>query len=161
MDNDLLDLLACELGEIYRWEEECPGVYYLSILTTIEEGGEYYAVLEGAPITQEARAIGRRLKDVPVLLYPLEAEDGAWTVVEYEILRYQTARGLPMPEGKSLREAALYGAELCPFSPPGAAPSGTARWTTACTGSRQSSAWRCWRCAIQSGMGICRKGCGR
>ena len=53
-------------------------------------------------------------KFFPVLLYPLEAEDGAWTVVEYEILRYQTARGLPMPEGKSLREAALYGAELRP-----------------------------------------------
>ena len=114
MNKETLDLLAHELGEIYHWEEECPGVYYLSILTTIEEGGEYYAVLEGAPITQEARAIGRRLKDVPVLLYPLEAEDGAWTVVEYEILRYQTARGLPMPEGKSRREAALYGAELRP-----------------------------------------------
>ena len=30
MDNELLDLLAYELGEIHRWEEECPGVYYLS-----------------------------------------------------------------------------------------------------------------------------------
>ena len=58
MNKETLDLLAHELGEIYHWEEECPGVYYLSILTTIEEGGEYYAVLEGAPITQEARAIG-------------------------------------------------------------------------------------------------------
>lgn len=52
MDRETFDLLAHELGEIYHWEEECPGVYYLSILPTIGEGGEYYAVLEGAPITK-------------------------------------------------------------------------------------------------------------
>ena len=102
MDNDLLDLLAQELGEIHRWEEECPGVYYLSILPTIEEGGEYYAILEGAPITQEARAIGRKLGDTSILIYRLGAEDGAWEAVEYEILRYKAIHGIPMPEGKSL-----------------------------------------------------------
>lgn len=143
MNKETLDLLAHELGEIYHWEEECPGVYYLSILTTIEEGGEYYAVLEGAPITQEARAIGRRLKDVPVLLYPLEAEDGAWTVVEYEILRYQTARGLPMPEanpcarprcmGRSCARTIL-GHTLYHSSPLGDIPSATVRWITGSTG---------------------------
>ena len=114
MDRETFDLLAHELGEIYHWEEECPGVYYLSILPTIGEGGEYYAVLEGAPITQEARAIGRRLEGISALIYRLEAEDGAWAAVEYEILRYKAAHGLPMPEGKSLRVAALYGAELRP-----------------------------------------------
>ena len=37
MYRETLDLLAHELGEIYHWEEECPGVYYLSILPTIGE----------------------------------------------------------------------------------------------------------------------------
>ncbi len=114
MGNDLLDLLAHELGEIYYCEEECPGVYYLSILPTIGEGGEYYAVLEGAPITQDTRTIGRKLEDAPAIIYRLKAEDGASAAVEYEILRYKAAHGLPMPEGKSLRVAALYGAELRP-----------------------------------------------
>ena len=36
MDNDLLDLLAQELGEIHRWEEECPGVYYLAVIPNAE-----------------------------------------------------------------------------------------------------------------------------
>ncbi len=63
---------------------------------------------------QEARAIGRRLEGISALIYRLEAEDGAWAAVEYEILRYKAAHGLPMPEGKSLRVAALYGAELRP-----------------------------------------------
>lgn len=112
MNRETLDLLAHELGEIYHWEKECPGVYYLSILPTIEKGGEYYAVLEGAPITQEARAIGRKLGDTSILIYRLGAEDGAWEAVEYEILRYKAIHGIPMPEGKSLRVAALYGAEL-------------------------------------------------
>ena len=31
MDEEMLDLLAYELGEIYLWEKQCPGVYYLSI----------------------------------------------------------------------------------------------------------------------------------
>lgn len=114
MDSELLGLLTHELGEIASWEKECPGVYYLSVLPTIEAGGEYYAVLEDAPISQEARTIGCKLENVPILLYRLEAEDGAWAAVEYEILRYKIMHGLPLPEGKSLRASALYGAELRP-----------------------------------------------
>ena len=74
MDNDLLDLLACELGEIYRWEEECPGVYYLVILLDAANAEEYYIVLEDAPISQEARAMGRPLQSAPVLTYLLDSE---------------------------------------------------------------------------------------
>lgn len=114
MDDELIDLLAHELGEIYRWEKECPGVYYVSILPTIGNGGEFYTVLEDAPISQEARAMGRRLGDALVWVYQIETEDGAWAAVEYETLRYRTQCGFPLPEGKSLREAALYGMELCP-----------------------------------------------
>lgn len=114
MDKKLLGLLAYELGEIAYCEEECPGVYYLSILPTIEEGGEYYAVFEDAPISQEVRAMGQKLSDTSILTYRLGAEDGAWAAMDYEILRYKTMHGQSLPEGKSLWEAALFGAELRP-----------------------------------------------
>jgi hypothetical protein len=48
MDNELLDLLAYELGEIHRWEEECPGVYYLAAIPDADNPEEYYIVLSRA-----------------------------------------------------------------------------------------------------------------
>lgn len=114
MDNEILNLLSYELGEIHIWEEQCPGVLYLSVLPTVGLGGEYYAIMGNAPVSQEIHAMGRRLGDAPVQVYQIEAEDGAWAAVEYEILRYKTLHGLPMPEGKTLREAALFGSELRP-----------------------------------------------
>lgn len=114
MTDELFDLLTYELGEIGCWEEECPGVYYLSVLPTIGAGGEYYAILEEAPISQELRAMGQKLEDTPVLIYWAGAEDGSHTVLEYEVLRYKIINGIPLPEGASLREIALSGAEVCP-----------------------------------------------
>ena len=114
MDDDLLDLLTCELGEIYRWEEECPGVYYLAVLLDAANAGEYYIVLEDAPISQEVRAMGRPLQSAPVLTYLLDSEDGAHTAVRYEVLKYLTLRGLPLPESSSLLDTALFGMERRP-----------------------------------------------
>lgn len=114
MDDDLLDLLACELGEIYRWEEECPGVYYLAVLLDAANAEEYYIVLEDAPISQEARAMGRPLQSAPALTYLLDSEDGAHTAVRYEVLKYLTLHGLPLPKGTTLLDAALFGMERCP-----------------------------------------------
>ena len=114
MDNDLLDLLACELGEIYRWEEECPGAYYLAVLLDAANAEEYYIVLEDAPISQEARAMGRPLQSAPVLTYLLDSEDGAHTAVRYELLKYLTLHGLPPPKGTTLLDAALFGMERRP-----------------------------------------------
>lgn len=114
MSDELLDLLTYELGEIAHWEEECPGVYYLSVLPTIKAGGEYYAILEDAPLSQEIRAMGRGLDGASVLVYQIGAADVSWVAVGYEILRYKTMHGLSALEGKSLRDTALYGAELCP-----------------------------------------------
>ena len=114
MDNDLLDLLAQELGEIHRWEEECPGVYYLAVIPNAEIAEEYYIVLEDAPISQEARAMGRPLKSSSARAYLLDSEDGAHAAVKYEVLRYLTLQGLPLPEGSSLGEAALFGMERRP-----------------------------------------------
>lgn len=114
MDDELLDLLACELGEIHRWEEECPSVYYLAVLPDTANAEEYYIVLEDAPISQEVRAMGRPLKKAPVLAYRLDSEDGAHTAVKYEVLKYLTCHGLPLPEGSYLLDTALFGAERCP-----------------------------------------------
>lgn len=114
MDDELLDLLACELGEIHHWEEECPSVYYLAVLPDTANAEEYYIVLEDAPISQEVRAMGRPLKRAPVLAYRLDSEDGAHTAVKYEVLKYLTCHGLPLPEGSSLLDTALFGAERCP-----------------------------------------------
>lgn len=114
MNNDLLDLLAYELGEIYHWEEECPGVYYIAVLLDDANAEEYYIVLENAPISQEVRAMGRPLQSAPVLAYLLDSEDGAHTAVEYEVLKHLTVHGLPLPEGSSLHNTALFGMERRP-----------------------------------------------
>lgn len=58
MDSELLNMLENQLGEINCWKEECPGVYYLSILPESEDTlfcTEYYLVLNDAPISKEAR----------------------------------------------------------------------------------------------------------
>lgn len=114
MDDDLLDLLAYELGDIHRWEEECPGVYYLAVLLDADAPEEYYIVLDNAPISQEARAMGKPLPNTPILTYLLDSEDGAHVAVKYEVQRYLTAHGLPLPEGASLRDTALFGMERRP-----------------------------------------------
>lgn len=114
MDQNLMESLAHDLGEIYRWEEECPGVYYLAVIPNAETAEEYYIVLEDAPISQEARAMGRPLKSSSARAYLLDSEDGSHAAVKYEVLRYLTLQGLPLPEGSSLGEAALFGMERRP-----------------------------------------------
>lgn len=116
MDDELLYLLANEVGKILQWEEECPGVYYLSVLPEDEKGSglEYYAVFENAPISQEVRTMGKRLETVPAWVYLLDSEEGPRWAVYYEILKYKTMHNHPLPEGESLQDAALYGMELCP-----------------------------------------------
>lgn len=101
-------------GEIRSYEEECPGVYYLVVLHEDGSGQEYCLVFEDAPISWDARALGRPLKTVPALAYLLDSEDGGRSAVKYEILKYKIAHGLSIPDGTSLRDTALYGMELCP-----------------------------------------------
>lgn len=116
MNDELLYLLINELGEILQWEEECPDVYYLGVLPEDEDGHslEYYAVFENAPISQDVRAMGRQLGTVPAWVYRLDSEEGPRWAVYYEILKYKATHNRPLPEGESLRDAALYGMELCP-----------------------------------------------
>ena len=47
-----------ELGELQRVELECPGVYYLAVKLETDRCPfpmEYYLVLDGAPISKEAK----------------------------------------------------------------------------------------------------------
>lgn len=85
MNDKLLDLLTCELGEVRSWKEECPGVYYLNVLPANGTCGEYYVILEIAPISQDVRAMGKQLYNTPALVYPMESDDGARWAVEYEM----------------------------------------------------------------------------
>ena len=66
-----LPIDAGELGEIRGVEEECPGVYFVAVGPEAEPGGfqvleGYYLVLDGAPISQEAREYGTPLRNAHV-----------------------------------------------------------------------------------------------
>lgn len=103
--------LEPELGEVCDSEELCPGVHYLRA-----EGGEYYAVAKDAPmVSNTTKTYGRPSQTCPdLLLYPLDRPDGGWMTVRYEVCKYLLRRGLPLPEGVTLRDAALFGAECHP-----------------------------------------------
>lgn len=118
MDDELLSLLNHKLGQIQDWEELCPGVYYLGVMPHPDNKSpcsEYYLVLEGAPISREARAQGKSLNGIPGLLYPIDPpSEGGWTAVMYELCKSQVSHSLPPLEGWSLTDAAMEGMELCP-----------------------------------------------
>ncbi len=118
MEEDLLSLLRYELGEVVDWEELCPSVYYLGVQPnpdSIYPCSEYYLVLPGAPISQEALALGRPLDGVPGLLYAIDPSDeGGWTAIMYELCKNRFRHGIPPLEGWSLADAAMEGMELCP-----------------------------------------------
>lgn len=118
MDEKLITLLRYELGDVIDWEELCPGVYSLGIRLNPDNEyscGEFYLVLEGAPISREARALGRPLQGASALLYPIDPPDeGAWTAIMYELCKNQFAHGIPAVESWTLTDAAMEGMELCP-----------------------------------------------
>ena len=117
MDSELLNMLENQLGEINCWKEECPDVYYLSVLPDAKDAifcTEYYLVLNNAPISKEARGYGTLLKNGQGLVFPLEQAGSGSKIVEYEILRYKVAHHIPLPEGESLHACAVYAAELYP-----------------------------------------------
>lgn len=117
MDSEFLNMLAHELGEISHWKEECPGVYYLSILPESEGTlfcAEYYLVLDSAPISKEAREYGLPLENGQGFVFSLEQEGSGAKIIEYEIYRYKVSHHFPLPEGESLHGCAVYAAEDYP-----------------------------------------------
>lgn len=118
MNEEILSLLNHELGHVLDWEEPCPNVYSLNVQP--DPDGEYpwsecYLVLDSAPISREARALGRPLPDTTALLYPIDPPtEGGWTAVMYELCKDRLAHGVPPLEGWALSDAAMEGMELCP-----------------------------------------------
>ena len=106
-----------ELGEFCSAELECPGVYYLAVKSETDRcpfSMEYYLVLDGAPISKEARGYGTPLENGQGLAFPLEQDGSGAKIIEYEIFKYRVAHNLPLPEGKTLHGCAVYAAELYP-----------------------------------------------
>ena len=118
MDEEMISILNYKLGKVLDWEELCPGVYYLGVQPDPDSAypcSEYYLVLPDAPITREARALGRSLEGIPGLLYPIDPPDeGGWTAILYELCKNQFRHGSPAFESWSLADAAMEGMELCP-----------------------------------------------
>lgn len=124
MDEELQSHLNHELGQIVDWEELCPGVYYLCVRPDPDSDypwSEYYMVLDDAPISRTARALGRPLPETSALLYPIDPpKEGAWTAVLYEVGKYRHSHDISVPSdqrdphGWSLADAAMEGMELCP-----------------------------------------------
>ena len=118
MDEKLQEILNHELGQILDWDKLCYGVYYLGIQADPESEypwSEYYLVLDNAPISQDARALGKPFPGTSALLYPIDPPDeAAWTAVMYELCRNGSAHGIQPLEGWSLTDAAMEGMELCP-----------------------------------------------
>ena len=119
LDEVELPVDVSELGELRGAELECPGVYFIVVDTGAEPGSfpvrrGYYLVLEDAPISAEARRYGRPLQSGggPVVFPDWEERGGR--VIEYEIYKYRLSHSLPLPDGESLYECAIYGAECHP-----------------------------------------------
>ena len=107
-----------ELGEVQFFEEECPGVYFLSC--SPRDGArwcsEFYLVQKDArAIPDEVKRMGRQLADNPGLLaYALEDVSGGQKIVAYEAARFRAIHGLPLEEGVTLRSLAVDGMETNP-----------------------------------------------
>lgn len=112
-----LSSLSGEYGEVLGVELECSGVYFLQMSPSAGRpyNHEMFLVMTDAPISQEARSYGMENTDLPGLLfYEYEGQDGAWKIIEYELLKYRIKNKLPLKEFDDLHIAALYGAEVCP-----------------------------------------------
>lgn len=106
-----------EYGEVLRAELECPGVYSLQMSPTEERPccHRVFLVTADAPISREARNYGMEYASLPGFhFYEFEGQDGAWKIIEYEILKYRVKNKFPLKEFDDLHTVALYGAELCP-----------------------------------------------
>jgi len=104
-----------EWGNIVRFVEECPGVFYLA---TIFDGPkshrEIYAVTKTAVpdiISTEALRYGKQ--DGQLMLFEHDIEGAGWEIIDYEICRYRVRNKIPT-EGDSLYCKAIYGAEKYP-----------------------------------------------
>ncbi len=96
--------------------EECPGVFYLNICRPDSiVNRELYAVLPSAVpeiISEEAVTYGNKIGDTYFFEY--DAGHSGWHLIQFEILRYKTKRGLLSEEEQSLYSTAIFAAEQYP-----------------------------------------------
>lgn len=118
------------LGEIVKVNEECPGVCYAAVQG--KPGSyftqEYYIVAADTPvIPQQAKKYGRALPGHPeLLLYSMDEARGGYKIIEYEIAKYRTEHGLPLPNGDTLHGIEIFNMEYHPeYFGPYPAPSET------------------------------------
>ena len=108
-----------QYGKIHDAEDLGAGVYYISTYLPEDRyaGGEYFLVTADSPaISDAAHTYGILLPTNPVTyLYSCEDyfEKGRW-VVSYELHKYLTDNGIPLPEGESLQNDVARGMEVCP-----------------------------------------------
>lgn len=95
------------LGKLYTARQECPGVFYASIIWNSEEyGTEYYIVTEKAPISEQVRKLGTPFQNA--LLFSLEEECGR--LAQYEVSKYKVRNHLPLRAWEDLYVSAVCGA---------------------------------------------------
>lgn len=137
--------LGKALGEITAMEYLCPGVYFVTALipaAPLKLGVDHYIVAKSSPaISAAGKEYGKEVPDHPELLsYRFEDEHSGRFVVEYEAYRYMLRNHMPLPEGDTLRETAMFGAESNPeyfgmFPVPSITPWGcTLRHKAVCNG---------------------------
>lgn len=135
--------LEDELGDVHRAELECPGVYYVACTNPGYPYPREYYVLDMASdvISKRAKMYGQIMRyHAGLSLIDFEQPSGGHLVVAYEIQRYKTLRGIPLPEEDSLLATAVYGMEdnpeyFGPFPAPSVTPRGvTARYQTLING---------------------------
>jgi len=106
-----------EIGEILRWEQIAPGIYYVSAMdeeTQLAE--ERYVLAEDNPIiSNRAKAYATPLSRNPKFLYYVvdEPKQGRM-ILEYEAYRYLLANGRPLPKGESIVDVASFAREHHP-----------------------------------------------
>lgn len=111
--------LSGALGKVISAEYLCPGVYSVTAMsktTSLELGVDYFVIAKDSPaISATGKAYGTAIPGCPNLLcYRFDDERSGRYVVEYEAYRFLKNNHIPLPEGETLREVAMYAAELNP-----------------------------------------------
>ena len=84
-DGEKLPVDVSELGELCSSELECPDVYHLTVKPESDHSPfpmEYYLMLDGAPISREAREYGTSLKNSQGLVFSLEQKGSGVKIIE-------------------------------------------------------------------------------
>ena len=110
----LVGTVSREFGEVTLFEEQCPGVYYMTCLNEDMTSTELLVVERSCPhISAAVKAYGAPLGDA-LLVYDYSDLYGGKQLVMYEALRYRVQNGLPFPDDETLFGIAVYAADVYP-----------------------------------------------